>query len=259
MNTITGNREWARARGYKLNSPLLSDMEKAAPFVNETGSDSSSLDNMLELLLAGGMDLFRAFRLLIPPAWQNHPDMDENLRAFYDFNSMHMEPWDGPAGIVMSDGRFAACGLDRNGLRPARYVVTRNRWITLASEVGIWDYTPDEVVEKGRVSQGADQALCAYRRDRENMPGSERGIPADAVILAFGFRSGSLPWLESLGVGTDGQTGRILAPDTGLFPLQTANEKVFAGGDTVRGADLVVTAIAQGRQAAESILAFLGV
>ncbi|MFH2060572.1 MAG: glutamate synthase large subunit [Pseudomonadota bacterium] len=154
LNTITGNRQWARARAYKLNSPLLPDMAEAAPFVNESGSDSSALDNMLELFLAGGMDLFRAFRLLIPPAWQNHPDMDEDLRAFYDFNSMHMEPWDGPAGIVMSDGRFAACGLDRNGLRPARYVVTTNKWITLASEVGIWDYEPDEVIEKGRVSPG---------------------------------------------------------------------------------------------------------
>ncbi len=154
INTITGNRQWARARSYKFRSPLLPDMAEAAPFVNETGSDSSSLDNMLELFLAGGMDLFRAFRLLIPPAWQNHPDMDEELRAFYDFNSMHMEPWDGPAGIVMSDGRFAACGLDRNGLRPARYVITRDKLITLASEVGIWDYEPDEVVEKGRVSPG---------------------------------------------------------------------------------------------------------
>jgi len=154
INTITGNRQWARARSYKFRSPLLPDLQDAAPFVNEHGSDSSSLDNMLELFLAGGMGLFRAFRLLIPPAWQNHPDMDEDLRAFYDFNSMHMEPWDGPAGVVMSDGRFAACGLDRNGLRPARYVVTRDRLITLASEVGIWDYGPDEVVEKGRVGPG---------------------------------------------------------------------------------------------------------
>ncbi len=154
INTITGNRQWARARSYKFRSPLLPDMSEAAPFVNETGSDSSALDNMLELLLAGGMDLFRAFRLIIPPAWQNHPDMDDDLRAFYDFNSMHMEPWDGPAGIVMSDGRFAACGLDRNGLRPARYVVTKDRLITLASEVGIWDYEPDEVLEKGRVGPG---------------------------------------------------------------------------------------------------------
>lgn len=154
INTITGNRQWSRSRSYKLKSPLLPDMAEAAPFVNTTGSDSSALDNMLELFLAGGMDLFRAFRLLIPPAWQNHPNMDEDLRAFYDFNSMHMEPWDGPAGIVMSDGRFAACGLDRNGLRPARYVVTKDKWITLASEVGIWDYEADEVLEKGRVGPG---------------------------------------------------------------------------------------------------------
>lgn len=154
INTITGNRQWAVARSYKFRSPVLPDMQDAAPFVGMSGSDSSSLDNMLELLLAGGMDIFRAFRLLIPPAWQNHPDMDEDLRAFYDFNSMHMEPWDGPAGIVMSDGRYAACGLDRNGLRPARYVVTRDRLITVASEVGIWDYEPDEVVEKGRVGPG---------------------------------------------------------------------------------------------------------
>ena len=154
INTITGNRQWAHSRSYKFKSPLLPDMSEAAPFVNSSGSDSSALDNMLELLLAGGMDLFRAFRLLIPPAWQNHPNMDEDLRAFYDFNSMHMEPWDGPAGIVMSDGRFAACGLDRNGLRPARYVVTKDKWITLASEVGIWDYEADEVLEKGRVGPG---------------------------------------------------------------------------------------------------------
>ncbi|MBF9001552.1 MULTISPECIES: glutamate synthase large subunit [Vibrio] len=154
INTIQGNREWARARGYKFSSPLLPDLQSAAPFVNETGSDSSSLDNMLELLLQGGMDLFRAMRMLVPPAWQHHPDMDEDLRAFYDFNSKHMEPWDGPAGIVLSDGRFAACNLDRNGLRPARYVITKDKLITLASEIGIWDYAPDEVAEKGRVGPG---------------------------------------------------------------------------------------------------------
>ncbi len=109
---------------------------------------------MLELFLSGGMDLIRAMRLLVPPAWQNNPDMDTDLRAFFDFNSMHMEPWDGPAGIVMSDGRYAACNLDRNGLRPARYVITKDKLITCASEVGIWDYQPDEVVEKGRVGPG---------------------------------------------------------------------------------------------------------
>lgn len=154
INTIAGNRQWARARAYKFNTPLIPDLPTVAPFVNETGSDSSSMDNMLELFLNGGMDLVRAMRLLVPPAWQNNPDMDPDLRAFFDFNSMHMEPWDGPAGIVMSDGRYAACNLDRNGLRPARYVITKDKLITCASEVGIWDYQPDEVVEKGRVGPG---------------------------------------------------------------------------------------------------------
>ncbi|MDF7675567.1 glutamate synthase large subunit [Neisseriaceae bacterium ESL0693] len=154
INTISANRAWARARAYKYHTPLIPDLQTAAPFVNETGSDSSSLDNMLELFVTGGMDLFRAMRLLVPPAWQHNPDMDADLRAFYDFNSMHMEPWDGPAGIVFSDGRYAACTLDRNGLRPARYVVTQDRLITIASEVGIWDYAPDEVLQKGRVGPG---------------------------------------------------------------------------------------------------------
>ncbi len=98
--------------------------------------------------------------------------MDRDLRAFFDFNSMHMEPWDGPAGIVMSDGRFAACNLDRNGLRPARYVITKDKLITCASEVGIWDYQPDEVVEKGRVGGRTDgdrhprRTYSAFRGNR---------------------------------------------------------------------------------------------
>ncbi len=159
INTITGNRQWARARQYKFASPLLPDLQDAAPFVGQTGSDSSSLDNQLELLLAGGMDLFRAMRLLVPPAYQGNKVMDDNLKAFYEFNSMHMEPWDGPAGIVLTNGQHVACNLDRNGLRPARFVITRDKLITLASEVGIWDYTPDEVVEKGRVGPGEMLAI----------------------------------------------------------------------------------------------------
>jgi glutamate synthase (NADPH/NADH) large chain len=154
INTIRGNRDWAQARSGKFKTPLLPDLADAAPFVNETGSDSSSLDNMLELFLAGGMDLFRAMRLLVPPAYQNDKTMDEDLKAFYEFNSMHMEPWDGPAGIVLTNGRHAACNLDRNGLRPARYVITKDGFITLASEVGIWDYDEKDVIEKGRVAPG---------------------------------------------------------------------------------------------------------
>jgi glutamate synthase (NADPH/NADH) large chain len=159
INTIRGNRDWAKARSGKFKSPLMPDLADAAPFVNEVGSDSSSLDNMLELFLAGGMDLFRAMRLLVPPAYQNNKTMDEDLKAFYEFNSMHMEPWDGPAGIVLTDGRNAACNLDRNGLRPARYVITNDGLITLASEVGIWDYSPEDVLEKGRVAPGEMLAI----------------------------------------------------------------------------------------------------
>ncbi|WP_100644509.1 glutamate synthase large subunit [Alteromonas facilis] len=162
INTIKGNRDWARARTAKFATPLIPDLNDAAPFVNTEGSDSSSLDNMLELFLAGGMDLFRAMRLLVPPAYQNNKTMDPELRAFYEFNSMHMEPWDGPAGIVLTNGRHVACNLDRNGLRPARYVITDDGFITLASEVGIWDYAPESVLEKGRVGPGEMLAVDTY-------------------------------------------------------------------------------------------------
>ncbi|MGM0691570.1 MAG: glutamate synthase large subunit, partial [Pseudomonadota bacterium] len=99
-------------------------------------------------------DMIHAMRLIVPPAWQNVEHMDADLRAFYEFNSLHMEPWDGPAGIVMTDGRFVACAMDRNGLRPARWVMTKDRHITLASEIGVWDYAPGDVVRKGRVRPG---------------------------------------------------------------------------------------------------------
>ncbi len=164
INTVQGNRNWSVARGFKLETPLL-PMDDIRPLVSMSGSDSNSLDNMLEVLLAGGIDLFRAMRLLIPPAWQNVKSMDPALRAFYEYNSMHMEPWDGPAGIVLTDGRYAACSMDRNGLRPARWVVTRDRHITLASEIGVYDYAPEDVVAKGRLKPG--QMIAADTRSGE--------------------------------------------------------------------------------------------
>ena len=170
INTIEGNRSWSEARTPKFQTPLLPDLQKIRPLVNQEGSDSSSLDNMLELFLAGGMDVFRAMRILIPPAWQAEPDMSAELRAFYEFNSMHVEPWDGPAGIVMTNGRVATCNLDRNGLRPARYVITKNNWVTFASEVRVCDYDEADVLEKVRVGPGemlvVDTQLgniCRYR------------------------------------------------------------------------------------------------
>ncbi|MFT8230248.1 glutamate synthase large subunit [Pseudomonas guariconensis] len=154
INTITGNRNWAIARRTKFANDLIPDLEELGPLVNRVGSDSSSMDNMLELMVTGGIDLFRGVRMLVPPAWQNVETMDADLRAFYEYNSMHMEPWDGPAGIVMTEGRHAVCLLDRNGLRPARWVTTKNGYITLASEIGVWDYKPEDVLAKGRVGPG---------------------------------------------------------------------------------------------------------
>ncbi|MFC3680544.1 glutamate synthase large subunit [Bacterioplanoides pacificum] len=159
INTIQGNRNWANARASQFNTELLPNLQDLAPIVNTTGSDSSSMDNMLELLATGGMNLFRAVRMMIPPAWQNVETMDADLRAFYEYNSMHMEPWDGPAGLVITDGRYAVCGLDRNGLRPSRWVITKNNFITVASEIGTYDYKPEDVVAKGRVGPGQMLAI----------------------------------------------------------------------------------------------------
>ena len=153
INTITGNRNWAQARRTKFENELM-NLDELGPLVNRVGSDSSSMDNMLELMVTGGIDLFRGLRMIIPPAWQNVETMDADLRAFYEYNSMHMEPWDGPAGVVLTDGRHAVCLLDRNGLRPARWVTTKNGYITLASEIGVWNYQPEDVIAKGRVGPG---------------------------------------------------------------------------------------------------------
>ncbi len=163
INTINGNRNWAKARRFKFDSPLIENMDDIRPLITTDGSDSMSLDNMLEVLIAGGVDIFRAMNILIPPGWQNVETMDPELRAFHRFNSMHMEPWDGPAGIVLTDGRYAVCALDRNGLRPARYAVTRDRHIILATEVGVVDLPASDIVEKGRLKPG--QMMAADTRN----------------------------------------------------------------------------------------------
>jgi glutamate synthase (NADPH/NADH) large chain len=159
INTVQGNRSWAVARGPLFRSPVLPDLSDILPLVSLTGSDSQSLDNMLELLLVGGLDPMHAMRVLIPPAWQSVDMIDPDLKAFYEYYATHMEPWDGPAGIVLTDGRYACCTLDRNGLRPARWVITKDRHITIASEAGVWDYAPEDVVRKGKLGPGEILAL----------------------------------------------------------------------------------------------------
>ena len=154
INAIRGNRNWVKARASKFSTPLIPGIGEFKSLVNETGSDSSALDNMIELLIKGGINFFRSIRMVLPPAWQNAHTMDPEVRAFHEYNSMHMEAWDGPAGIVISDGQWAICVLDRNGLRPARYQVLANGMITVASETGIYPVADDEVLQKGRLSPG---------------------------------------------------------------------------------------------------------
>lgn len=154
LNTIRGNRNWALARQKKFATPLLPELGELKPLVSQEGSDSNSLDNMIEILMMGDMHIFQALRLLVPPAWQNIPSMDADKKAFLEYNSMHMEPWDGPAGMVLNTGKYAICGVDRNGLRPTRYVITKDRHITFASEIGVYNYAPEDVVEKGRLKPG---------------------------------------------------------------------------------------------------------
>src|SRR5690606_19676611 len=137
-----------------FRSEKLQDLSDLDPIVALTGSDSSTLDNMLEVLRAGGMDVLQAMRILIPPAWQTVDSIDPDVRAFYEFYDCHMEPWDGPAGIVLTDGHYAACCLDRNGLRPARYVITKDRHVTIASETGVYDYEASNVVGTRRLGPG---------------------------------------------------------------------------------------------------------
>ena len=159
INAIRGNRNWVKARSSKFLTPFIPKIQKFKQLVNETGSDSSSLDNMIELLVKGGVDIFRAIRMVLPPAWQNIQTLDPDVRGFHEYNSMHMEPWDGPAGIVMADGKWALCVLDRNGLRPARFQLDKDNIITIASETGVNPVEEHEIVKKGRVKPGGMLAI----------------------------------------------------------------------------------------------------
>jgi len=154
INTIKGNVNWMRAREAALASRLFPDMEKIRPIIDESGSDSAMLDNALEFLRLSGRDLAHAVMMLVPEPWVGDPMMDEDKRAFYEYHSCLMEPWDGPASVAFTDGvRIGAC-LDRNGLRPSRYYVTDDDMVIMASEVGVMDVAADRVVRKDRLRPG---------------------------------------------------------------------------------------------------------
>ncbi len=154
INTVAGNRNWMRAREALCRTPLVPGLERAFPVVTPGASDSASFDEVLELLHLGGRPIHHAVLMMIPEAWENHRTMDPARRAFYQFHASLMEPWDGPAVIAFSDGKVIGAVLDRNGLRPARYWVTDDDMVVLASEVGVLEVPSSKVVRKGRLQPG---------------------------------------------------------------------------------------------------------
>ena len=155
INTVMGNRNWMRAREALLDSDLIpGDLERLFPICTPGASDSATFDEVLELLHMGGRSLPHAVLMMIPEAWENHQEMDAQRRAFYEFHSALMEPWDGPACVVFTDGSQIGAVLDRNGLRPSRYWVTDDGLVVLASEVGVLDLDPATIVRKGRLQPG---------------------------------------------------------------------------------------------------------
>ena len=154
INTIRGNRGWMKARESVLSSEALGDIKDLRPIVQEGMSDSASLDNVFEFLTMSGLSLPQAMAILVPESFNDKNPISEDLKAFYEYHSILMEPWDGPAALLFSDGRFAGGMLDRNGLRPSRYTITKNGMIVVASEVGVMDFEPGDVVSKGRLQPG---------------------------------------------------------------------------------------------------------
>lgn len=154
INTIRGNRGWMKARESVLSSEALGNTNDIAPIVQPEMSDSASLDNVFEFLVMSGLSLPHAMSVLVPESFNEKNPISEDLKAFYEYHSILMEPWDGPAALLFSDGRFAGGMLDRNGLRPARYTLTKSGTMVVASEVGVMDFDPQDIAEKGRLQPG---------------------------------------------------------------------------------------------------------
>jgi glutamate synthase (NADPH/NADH) large chain len=214
INTIQGNQNWMRAREGTMKSELFGDdLQKLYPIMREGASDSARFDNALEFLCLAGRELPEAVLMMVPEAWENRDDMDPDLRAYYEYHSLMLEPWDGPASLAFTDGRLIGAVLDRNGLRPSRYTVTKDGFVVMASEVGVVDIPPENVLVKERLHPGkifcvdleagrilADEEVkrryAARRPYREWVEGNRLiladlppvGVPADKAELENRFQ-----------------------------------------------------------------------
>jgi glutamate synthase (NADPH) large chain len=188
INTLRGNLNWMRARELQLASPLFGDdMDKLRPILRDDISDSASLDRMLELLVLGGRSPAHAISMLIPEAYEGRPELDQRVRDFYAYHSSLVEPWDGPAAVAFTDGRVIGATLDRNGLRPGRWLVSSDGWVVLASETGVLDVDDADIQAKGRLRPGK-----VFLVDVEN----DRVVPDSAVKRELAERKPYGQWLE---------------------------------------------------------------
>jgi glutamate synthase domain-containing protein 2/glutamate synthase domain-containing protein 1/glutamate synthase domain-containing protein 3 len=188
INTLRGNRNWMRARELQFASPLFgADIDKIRPFLRDDISDSASLDQVMELLVLSGRSPEHALSMLIPEAWGGRPELSQEVRDFYAFHSSLVEPWDGPAAVAFSDGRVIGATLDRNGLRPGRWVLTRDGWVVMASETGVLETAPGDVEAKGRLHPGK-----IFLVDLEN----ERIVPDREIKAALAARNPYGEWLR---------------------------------------------------------------
>jgi len=264
INTVQGNRNWMRAREAMLDSPLIPPsksgrgIERLFPIINPDGADSQSFDECLELLHLGGRSLPHALLMMIPEPWENHGEMDERRRAFYQFHSALMEPWDGPALIAFTDGAVIGAVLDRNGLRPGRYWVTADGLVILASEVGVLDIEPARVVRRGRLQPGriflADTAAGRIVEDEEvkselaaqqpysdwlhaglvhldDLPDRERQVPTAASLLTrqrtFGYTEEELRVIIGPMARTGAEPIGSMGTDTPVAVLSDKPRLVF--------------------------------
>jgi len=261
INTVRGNVNWVRARYHSMQSELFGeDLKKCWPIIAEGQSDSASFDNALELLVLGGYSLSHAMAMLIPEAWAGNPLMDEERRAFYEYHAALMEPWDGPAAVAFTDGRQIGATLDRNGLRPARYYVTEDGTVMMASEMGVLPAPEETIVEKWRLQPGrmllidleegriiSDEevkadlaALHPYREwlDRTQMfleempaPASIRPRPTNASILdvqqAFGYTQEDLKFLMAPMAADGAEAIGSMGTDTPISALSNQSKLLY--------------------------------
>ena len=239
INTLRGNINRMRAREANLASPLFGDdIAKLRPVINEAGSDSAIFDNVLELLVMSGRSLPHAVMMMIPEAWGPKFQMSEDKRAFYEYHSAIMEPWDGPAAMVFTDGRYLGATLDRNGLRPARYTVTRDGMIVLASETGVMDVPPDRIVRRGRLQPGKMLLLDLQQK---------RIVPDNEIKAAISRRKPYRKWVKDNRIELRGMFDPSEIPPE---DPETLRRKQHAFGYTEEEIKLIITPMASRGQEA---------